>query len=213
MSMKLHRQIPACFDGYGHIYRRWDSTENMSVARILPGEFYVTKEDEQLITTLGSCVSACIRDRVFKIGGMNHFMLPESAEMQGQSGTDNLLSNAARYGSYAMEHLINGILRQGGLRKNLEIKVFGGGKIISTMTDVGVKNIRFVLEYLKTENLPISAQDLGDVYPRKVIYFPQSGRVRVKHLKNTNKDVIARQEQSYSQEINQTPVAGEVELF
>lgn len=201
------------FDGFEQIYRRWDPTQNMVVARILPGEYYVTRENEQLVTTLGSCVSACIRDRVFKIGGMNHFMLPADSDSNSRSANIDILSNAARYGSYAMEHLINGILRQGGLRKNLEIKVFGGGKIISSMTDIGLKNIRFVLDYLKTEGLDISAKDLGNIYPRKVVYFPQTGRVRVKLLKHTQNEMIARQEQTYSKEIGNAPVEGKVELF
>jgi len=198
--------------GFEHIRRRWDPTYNAFTCRILPGEFYVTLRDEGITTTLGSCISACIRDRVYGIGGMNHFMLPSDGSDSGNLRASGL-SDATRYGNYAMEHLINHILRNGGRRENLEVKVFGGGRIIANMTDVGARNIAFVRDYLGMEGLTTVAEDVGDVHPRMVVYFPASGRVRVKRLRSLHNNIIADQERSYIDSIKKQPVAGDVELF
>ena len=199
-------------DGFEHINRYWDRLHKTTAAKILPGEYYVTNTDELVTTVLGSCVSACIRDRVFGIGGMNHFMLPIS-KGKGWNGDEDLLSSATRYGNYAMEHMINDILKFGGHRKNLEIKIFGGGQIISSMTDIGRKNIEFVRNYVLAEGLALAGEDVGDIYPRKVVYFPQTGRVRVKKLKHMHNDTIINREIDYQHDLEEKPVEGSIELF
>ena len=201
--------MPPVIKGFGHVKRYWDKTQSCYTAKILPGEYYITQHDECITTVLGSCVSACIRDRHLGIGGMNHFMLPM------HRGTDDgsIVSDAARYGNYAMEHLINDIISNGGQRSNLEFKLFGGGKIMQAMMDVGRKNIEFVLDYLNTEGYQAIAKDLGDVFPRKVLYFPKSGKVRVKKLKSMHNDTIVKRESAYMDQLRVEPVEGEVELF
>ena len=111
--------------------------------------------------------------------------------------------------------MINDILKNGGRRENLEIKVFGGGKVLKNMStlDIGQKNIDFVLQYIKDESLKLTAQDLGDIYPRKVIYFPVTGKVRVKKLRSIHNNTIIERENSYSQSIAKKPVTGEIDLF
>lgn len=201
-----------CLPGFEKVSRYWDRSREMVAAKILPGEFYVTTQDEIIVTVLGSCVSACIRDPIFGIGGMNHFMLPlqgHEASAWDQKG----LGLATRYGNFAMEHLVNEILKNGGMRKNLEVKVFGGGKIISQMTDIGDKNIRFVLNYIKTEGLTLLNQDLGDLFPRKVQYHPQSGKVRIKKLRSLHNDTISAREREYMREISSSKQEGEIDLF
>ncbi len=205
-------RLPPCLPGFDGISRSWDKALGMPVAKILPGEYYVTVEDEMITTVLGSCVSACIRDRVFGIGGMNHFMLPES-DHGGWGGATDVTSTATRYGNYAMEHMINEILKHGGHRRNLEVKLFGGGSIINSSSRVGMHNIEFVRCYLKTEGLSIVGEDLGDIYPRKIQYFPRSGRARVKKLKHLHDTAVVEREQAYKRDLEQAPVAGEVELF
>ncbi|MEQ1527925.1 MAG: chemoreceptor glutamine deamidase CheD [Methylococcales bacterium] len=200
-------------DGFAHINRYVDKEHNIIAAKILPGEYYVTKENELITTVLGSCISACIRDKENKIGGMNHFMLPETSSDKLKMGNEAVVGNATRYGNYAMEHLINTILSNGGKRKNLEVKVFGGGKIIPTLTDVGIKNISFVLDYIDQEGLKLLSQDLGDIYPRKVIYFPATGKVGMKKIQDLHNDTIAQREKQYFNNIKNAPVEGDVELF
>ncbi len=204
----LGRPLP----GFESINRYWDRTHDMAAAKILPGEYYVTNQDEIITTVLGSCVSACIRDRMFGIGGMNHFMLPASEGGQW-GGAADVTSTATRYGNYAMEHMINDILKHGGHRRNLEIKIFGGGQIINAMTDIGRRNIEFVIDYLATEKLELAGRDVAGPYPRKILYFPASGRVRVKKLKNMHNDTIVRREQEYKRELEVKPIEGGVELF
>ena len=138
-NIKINRPSIA---GFGHVNRYWDRDREIITAKILPGEYYVTQENELITTVLGSCVSACIRDKESGIGGMNHFMLPESNPGKLKQGSEAMVGIATRYGNYAMEHLINTILSNGGKRKNLEVKVFGGGKILPTLTDVGMKKIQ-----------------------------------------------------------------------
>ncbi len=204
---------PLSIAGFEGINRYWDSENNLVTAKLLPGEYYVTKQNEMITTVLGSCVSACIRDAVTGIGGMNHFMLPVSGRSRLNNRDENVVSTATRYGNYAMEHLINIILENGGKRKNLEVKLFGGGKIIPTLGDVGAKNIQFVLDYIDTEALSLVSHDLGDIYPRKVNFYPLTGRVRMKKIKDLHNETIALRENLYSSRIKDTPVEGSIELF
>ncbi len=188
----------------------FDREHNSEAAKIMPGEYYATGRDMVLVTVLGSCVCACIRDRVSGIGGMNHFMLPDSGQDQ-----NNPLGESARYGTYAMEILINQLLKMGAKRSNFEAKVFGGGAVLRgfTVSNVGERNAEFVLKFLKTEKIQIAAQDLLDIYPRKVYYFPQSGLVRVKKLKNVHNNTIINRENEYGNRLHYSPMGGDVELF
>jgi len=188
----------------------FDRQHNIEAAKILPGEYYATGRDMALVTVLGSCVCACIRDRVSGIGGMNHFMLPDAG-----MDKNNPLGESARYGVYAMEILINQLLKMGAKRDNFEAKVFGGGAVLRgfTVANVGEKNAEFVLKFLKTENIRIVAQDLLDIYPRKVYYFPNSGLVRVKKLKQVHNDTIINRESEYITRLHYSKVEGDVELF
>lgn len=212
MDANKQHLIGRALPGFEAINRYWDRQHDMAAAKILPGEYYVTNRNEIITTVLGSCVSACVRDRVFGIGGMNHFMLPESDGGQW-GGASDVTSTATRYGNYAMEHMINDILKHGGQRRNLEVKILGGGQIIRAMTDIGRRNIEFVLTYLNTEGLTLIGQDLGGPHPRKILYFPASGKVRVKKLKNMHNDTIVKREQEYKHDLEVKPLEGGVELF
>ncbi|WP_018953821.1 chemoreceptor glutamine deamidase CheD [Thioalkalivibrio sulfidiphilus] len=203
------RPPPPVLPGYEHINRYWDPTHDRYAAKILPGEYYVTLYGELITTVLGSCVSACVRDRKLGIGGMNHFMLPHSERVEAWGGA----SAAARYGSYAMETLINDILKNGGRREHLEVKIFGGGQVLAQMTDVGRKNIAFVREFIRVEGLNLVAEDLGGPHPRKVVFFPDSGRVRIKKLRAMHNETIVQRETRYMAQLQEAPVQGEVELF
>jgi|APLak6261669570_1056073.scaffolds.fasta_scaffold00002_87 chemotaxis protein CheD len=199
--------------GFEAIKRYWDPENQIVTAKLLPGEYYVTNTNEMITTVLGSCVSACIRDVTNGIGGMNHFMLPETGRSRLTTRDEAVLGNATRYGNYAMEHLINIILKNGGKRKNLEVKLFGGGKIIATLGDVGARNIQFVLDYVDTEALNLVSHDLGDIYPRKVNFYPQTGKVRMKKIKDLHNETIVLRETQYRSSIKDTPVEGSIELF
>jgi chemotaxis protein CheD len=204
-SQSLPRALPG-FEGI----RRYRNSSGMLIAKLLPGDYYVTREDEVLDTVLGSCVSACIRNPRLKIGGMNHFMLPRPSG-SGNDTWENVAGRATRYGSASMEQLINRILNTGGTRADLEVKIFGGGKVLSSLSDVGNHNVIFVRDFLKQEGLRVASEDVGDVCPRHVQYFPLTGRVRVRHL-NSRQDVV-KDEQQYLNGLNKQPVAGEIDLF
>ena len=188
--------------------RYFDRTFEIDAVKVLPGEYFVTASNLVVVTVLGSCVTACIRDRNRGIGGMNHFMLAEG-------GTDTVTSASARYGSFAMEVLINHLFKLGAQRSSLEAKVFGGGRVMASLTSsqVGDNNSRFVLNYLKTEGIPVISQDLLDVYPRKVYFFPKTGRALVKKLVRLHNETVARREKEYAARLSEVPVAGDVELF
>lgn len=204
---------PRALRGFEHIAFYWDRVHDRFAAKLNPGEYYVTTEGHLIMTVLGSCVSACVRDTVLGVGGMNHFMLPANDEAEAAARGHGYSASAAnRYGSFAMENLINDVLKHGGGRNRLEVKIFGGGKILNTMTDIGAKNIEFVREFLRTESFAITAEDVGARFPRKVYYEPHTGRVRVKRLKQVDSDVVKREE-SYRRKIDTQPIGGAVELF
>jgi chemotaxis protein CheD len=202
---------PRALPGFEHVRRFWDPTQGSMTAKVLPGEFYVSAQDEMIATVLGSCVSACIRDRRQQIGGMNHFMLPEP--MGERDSWSSTVGRAARYGNDAMEQLINAILKVGGRREDLEVKIFGGGRVLTQMTDIGERNIAFVKRYIADERLDLVASDLGDIYPRQVQFFPRSGKVRVRQLRGHHATVLVDGERNYLKRLANDPIKGEVELF
>jgi chemotaxis protein CheD len=189
----------------------FDRTFDCEAAKISPGEYYYTDKDMLIVTVLGSCVSACIRDSITGIGGMNHFMLPDSAT----ADKDSPVSESMRYGTYAMEVLINQLLRNGARRENLEAKIFGGGNVLKsfTTTNVGDRNAVFVRKFLKDERIRVTGEDLLDIYPRKVYYFPKTGRVLVKKLKQMHNDTLVKREEAYASKLKSSDVGGEIDLF
>lgn len=188
----------------------YDEALQTHAFRLLPAEYRVTAEPIALVTLLGSCVAACLYDPALGIGGMNHFMLPDS-----QPASMGAPDGSARYGAHAMELLINDLLKQGARRGRLQAKVFGGGNVLRGFTSdpIGSRNARFVVDYLDAERIPIVARDLGDVHPRKVCFFVQNGRALVRHLPVTRDEEIVRAERALYGRLAQTPVAGSVELF
>jgi chemotaxis protein CheD len=205
-------QLQPALPEFAHIRRAWDAELGGVVAKLLPGEYYVTRHEELIFTVLGSCVSACVRETKLGIGGMNHFMLPLDRSGGTSAWGDNVVNSATRYGNVAMEHLVNDILKLGGQRENLEFKVFGGGKVLDMSLDVGGRNAQFVRDYLKTEGFLISAEDLGDSFARKLYYNPKTGKVRVKRLTATVNRTIFEREREFAPTKSQVE-SGTVELF
>jgi chemotaxis protein CheD len=173
--------------------------------KVLPGEYYVSADDLVVMTVLGSCIAACIWDPRVRVGGMNHFMLPEGGSDSG-----------GRYGSYAMELLINELMKQGARRETMQAKVFGGGAVMSSFTtmNVGERNTKFVLDYLQTERIAVVSKDVLDVHPRKVCFFPATGKAMVKRLASSNTDALETQERKGSAATVVTSTAGgSIDLF
>ena len=184
----------------------YDAHFRNDAVKVLPGEFFVADEDILVMTTLGSCIAACLWDREKRIGGMNHFLLPD-----GGQGSDS-----GRYGSFAMDLLIGELVKRGANRSTMEAKVFGGGAVVSGMNtiNVGERNTNFVLDYLRTERITVVSKDVMDIYPRKVCFLPASGKAMVKRLASANTEALAAQERAASNRA--TPVTssgGSVDLF
>ena len=182
--------------------RYFDGALQTEALKLLPADYAVSGEDIALVTLLGSCVAACVWDPLVRVGGMNHFMLPDG------DGT------CARYGANAMELLINDLLKRGARRARLQAKAFGGGNVLRGFADpVGTRNARFVVEYLAAERIPLLAQDLGDIHPRKIAFFPQTGRALVRKLPATRERELADIERAYHERLSRAPASGSVELF
>jgi chemotaxis protein CheD len=166
----------------------YDAHFRNEAVKVLPGEHFVYDEDLLIMTTLGSCIAACLWDRDKRIGGMNHFLLPDSG------GT----SDSGRYGSFAMDLLIGELVKRGATRGSMEAKVFGGGSVVSGMNSiqVGERNTQFVLDYLRCERIPVVSKDVLDIYPRKVCFLPASGKAMVKRLASANTEALAAQERA-----------------
>lgn len=161
----------------GDLPRYFDPRFNAVAVKVLPGQYYVTgRQDEMLVTVLGSCVTACIRDPVTGVGGMNHFMLPES-----HTGRWGVEEAALRYGNHAMSQLIAEILWHQGRFDRLETKLFGGANV-TPGAHVGDDNVAFALRYLEDAGIRISARHIGGALPRAIKYFPTTGRVLMKLL-------------------------------
>lgn len=186
----------------------YDPKFKAQALKVLPGEYLASGSDVMMVTVLGSCVSACLRDPVAGIGGMNHFMLPEA----GAAAADG---ESARYGGYAMEMLINELLKLGASRPRLQAKVFGGGAVLAgfSVGNVGERNAAFVLGYLAAEGIPVLAQDLLDVCPRRVHFFASSGRALVRRLETRADEELIASERLYQVRLLQSPTEGSVELF
>ena len=170
----------------------FDREFGLAAVKLLPGEYYVTSDDMVLTTVLGSCVSACLRDSVSGIGGMNHFMLPDAAAPLSFDATA-----AMRYGAHAMQVLLSEVLRAGARRERLEAKVFGGGAVLAGMTllNIGERNADYVLRYLLAERIRIAAQDLRGKLPRRINFFPFSGRVMVRKLHQQDDALLVQREE------------------
>ncbi len=182
----------------------YDAFFKNDAVKILPGEYFVHDQDILIMTTLGSCIAACLWDREAKVGGMNHFMLPEGD------------ADSGRYGSFAMELLINEMMKRGATRSTMEAKVFGGGQVVEGMNkmNIGERNTAFVIEYLKTERIPIVSKDVLGPHPRKVCFLPASGKAMIKRLAVANSESFAARERSAVQKVvPATAGGGSVDLF
>lgn len=208
---RTHHPAPASNPHFAHIQRRHDARLGATLATLHPGDYYVAEPGEWIGTVLGSCVSACVRDARLGIGGMNHFMLPTDS-LEGGSWAQSA-SAATRFGNVAMERLINEILKRGGQRQQLEFKLVGGGKVLDALTDIGARNIDFVKEYMRTEGFRVVGEDLGDLFPRRVLFEPATGSARVKKLARTARAAVMADEARYMQCIDRASVCGHIELF
>jgi chemotaxis protein CheD len=204
---ELSRRYTGSVSG-GDIQRLKDRHTQEDIIKIPPGGFYVTTEDNEVLTTiLGSCVSACIRDPQTNVGGMNHFLLPEGDR------TDALLSSVTRFGNYAMETVINEILARGGVRSRLEIKIFGGANMFESSMAIGDENVQFVETYLRNEGLAVTAKHVGGQQARRLHYWPLSGRARMLLLGQRMGSALVQDEQTYRRTLSSQPVDGGVDLF
>lgn len=187
----------------------FDRTFDINAMKVLPGEYYATADDMMITTLLGSCVAVCLYDPISRVGGMNHFLLPEG-------DPNDLLSSSGRYGVYAMELLINHLVKLGGRRDRFRAKIFGGGAVIRGMvhSNVGQNNAEFIQSYLKNEMIPIDASDLLDIYPRRVNFYPVSGKAMMKKLTKHYDDELIDNETRYRKAVDASQVdSGDVDLF
>lgn len=206
--MTKHRSKPPFQPtrGFENIHHHWDHGAQSWVVHLVAGEYYLTCGSEIISTVLGSCVSTCIRDPKSGWASMNHFMLPQDpgADPDGES---------LRYGCFAVERVINELLKRGAKRETLEVKILGGGQVIASMGDIGNSNVRFVRQYMRDEGIPIAVEDTGGRVARRLRYYPRTGKVLSKHLPMQQNVVIAAEELDFRKSLQQKPVVGEVELF
>lgn len=200
LRQRTHKPGEASFYYFDHHFQ-------YGSVKVLPGEYYVTNENMMICTVLGSCIAACLWDRNLNVGGMNHFMLPEgdSADTSG------------RYGSFAMEVLINEMFKLGARRESMQAKIFGGGQVMASFTtmNVGERNTDFVTQYLQTERIPIVSEDVLDIYPRKVVYFPTTGKAMVKRLAHAHPEALVERERATgsADQLAKSSAGGSVDLF
>lgn len=188
----------------------YDNNFNENAIKVLPGEYYATKERKLIVTVLGSCVSVCLRDPMTGVGGMNHFLLP--TDEREDSG---MLTASARYGVYAMEILINHLMKLGARKEDLQAKIFGGANVLPGMPNskVGEKNAEFVRLYLSKEHIEVYSSDLQGAQPRKVFFFTDTGKVLIKKLKTAHIAPLVNRESVYQTDISSHTKTGDIDLF
>ena len=187
---------------------------NFKRITIYIGGYYASKEPAVIKTVLGSCISVCLFENKLKFGGMNHFMLQEMREWENPEDD----YNHKRYGLFAMEVLINEIIKLGGKKENLTAKIFGGGHVLTGMTSnllqIPDKNIRFAKNFLSEEKIPIISEDIGGSWPRKVFFFNTENRVLMKKMESQTKEFSVEQEIKYSKSLqNKIEEKSDITLF
>ncbi|WP_394223347.1 chemoreceptor glutamine deamidase CheD [Alteromonas gracilis] len=187
----------------------FDERFSIDAVKLLPGQYFVTSANKMLVTVLGSCIAVCLYDPLLNVGGMNHFMLPTS------SNTSEAHENAARYGVYAMELLVNDLIKMGASKKRMKAKVFGGGKVVPTFVqqDVGQINANFIEKYLMAEGITVLASDLRQDYARKIYFFPHDGSVLMKKIHTLKNATIINRESQHRWELSRRASSGSVDLF
>ncbi|MEM7544041.1 MAG: chemotaxis protein CheD [Pseudomonadota bacterium] len=166
------------------------------------GDYAVSASDSDMMTSvLGSCVATCLYDPHAGVGGMNHFLLPDAGSDTGRTRL---------YGVHLMELLINNLLRLGAERSNLKAKLFGGGKVIAGLSDIGARNAAFARQFLSDEDLPCMSESLGGEFGRRIRFWPSTGRVRLMTLTTTSEQ-IPRTAPTAAPDLSGT--SGELELF
>ncbi len=196
-------------DYYDGNRRYYDQNFEVTVVKLFSGDCYATDSlHEMIVTILGSCVAACVRDPIAGVSGMNHFLLPGDPGVSSANAND-----AARYGAFAMEQLINKMLALGALKSRMEVKLFGGGNVIDSSAMIGSKNVAFIKKFVQSEGLNVVSNDLGGDYPRRINFFTEDGRVMMRKLKRKDDMRIVAEEKKYEKTLEVKPVEGSIELF
>jgi chemotaxis protein CheD len=194
------------------VFRHSISRFEQELVTIHPGEYFATVEDTIISTVLGSCIAVGLYDPEARVGGLNHFML---AHDYGKS--DMVRSPDARYGMFAMELLINDLMKLGARRRALKAKVFGGGAVLRFMGGGGTKipggNIDFAFEYLDKEGIPVLASDVGGQEPRKIFFYARTGKVLLKRIAGPLVGLVEKEEERYLTVLRKTATEGPVVLF
>jgi chemotaxis protein CheD len=194
--------------------RHYDPHFGKDIVTIHPGEYYTSTEDIYIATVLGSCISVALFDTQLQLGGLNHFMLPKSSR-------DVVLEeDEGRFGDYAVELLINDMMKKGAKRAHLQAKIFGGSNVLEDngyhQNMTGINNINFALNFLKEERIPILVNDTGGIFPRKIYFHPQTTKVFLKRIQKSGMTVaeIKKREEAYQQSLKKMEKeAGDITWF
>jgi chemotaxis protein CheD len=178
-------QLPPAPPRFAHISRYFDAANQRCVAKLLPGQFYLCR-GETIVTVVGTGVAACIRDPVLGLGGMNHFLEPFATTAAESS-----------LGEEAMLALVRGLLDAGAQRRDLEVKLFGGARILDPNCEIGARTIDTARRFLDHTGIALVEEDLGGSYPRKIDYCPQDGRLRVKRLRDLRNSTIVERDRRF----------------
>lgn len=176
--------------------RYYDQVNENVVVKVLSGDCVVSETTgELMMTILGSCIACCMYDPVLRIGGMNHFLVP---------GDINSTTESGRFGANAMEMLINKLIKKGALKNRLEVKIFGGASLLDNSQQIGIKNITFVKDFLKREGMKIIGEDVGGNTPRRLHFYPDTGKAMLRKLQRQDDLKIIQEEKEYISKVKRT---------
>ncbi|MBV2168550.1 MAG: response regulator, partial [Bdellovibrio sp.] len=134
----------------------------MNTHYLFPGKIAAFKEETVISTLLGSCFAVALHDPTTKVGGLNHYLLPEG--MPGER--ENM-----RYGAHAIPALIEECVRLGANRQKLQAKIYGGGNVISVShlgDSIGKRNIETAEQMLGDLGIPILEKNVAGEAARTI---------------------------------------------
>ena len=165
---------------------------------LLPGEYMVSKQPHLISTLLGSCVAVCLYHPQHHFGGINHYMLPTSANKERNG----------KYGDYAINLLLQFMERACGSLSGVEAMIFGGANVIGSISTgsgptIGGRNIALAQELMKKNGIKVTKEQVGGTAGLKIFYQNWDNQVRVETMnsRNMSDSLIVKEESA------RTPVA------
>jgi chemotaxis protein CheD len=138
---------------------------------LMPGRIFTASKPHVITAIVGSGVTVCLWDSISKVGGANHYLLPNDASGSPQD---------PKYAQFANQQLLREVLEKGANRNSLQAKIFGGSVptvMFSKTNDcIGARNIEAAVQFVTQEKLQLVQREAGGTKARKILFQTDDGR-------------------------------------